>query len=241
MTTRPKPSTARGFDDVPLQDYNGPSSSLANPPRQRHTHRLPFHREEGQHTPGIQHEGESFRKGIHPLKFLKICFRSSSRVSTIVNVLWPFVPVAIALHFARPDWHLWIFILNYIAIVPAANLVGFVGQELARKVPRVFGVLLETTFGSVVEIILFTTLISKGEESVPIIKAAILGSILANLLLCLGLCFLVGGLRRDEQEFHDAVSEVASGLMLVAGSKSDPLFPGTTCLVLGRLICTDYR
>lgn len=52
---------------------------------------------------------------------------------------------------------------------------------------------------------------------IPVIRAAILGSILANVLLCLGMCFFMGGLRRDEQEFHEVVSEVGSGLLLVAG------------------------
>lgn len=103
-------------------------------------------------------------------------------------------------------------------MIPAANLLGFAGQELARKLPKVLGVLIETTFGSVVEIILFMILISQGEANVPIIKAAILGSILANLLLCLGLCFIAGGMKRDEQVFHEAISEVGSGLMLVAAS-----------------------
>lgn len=56
-----------------------------------------------------------------------------------VNVLWPFVPAAIALRYARPENHLWIFVLNYIAMVPSANLIGFAGQELARKLPKVFG------------------------------------------------------------------------------------------------------
>ena len=102
-------------------------------------------------------------------------------------------------------------------MIPAANLLGFGGQELARKLPHLLGIFLETTFGSIVEIILFMVLIKKGEEGVPVIKAAILGSILANLLLCLGLCFIAGGLRRHEQEFHEAVSEVGSNLMLVAG------------------------
>jgi len=102
-------------------------------------------------------------------------------------------------------------------MVPAANLLGFGGQELARKLPHLLGVFLETTFGSVVEIILFMVLIKKGEDGVPVIKAAILGSILANLLLCMGLCFISGGIRRHEQEFHEAVSEVGSNLMLVAG------------------------
>lgn len=57
----------------------------------------------------------------------------------IVNVLWPFLPAAIAIHYARNDLHEWIFALNYIAMVPTANLVGFAGQELARKLPKVFG------------------------------------------------------------------------------------------------------
>ena len=52
---------------------------------------------------------------------------------------------------------------------------------------------------------------------IPVIRAAILGSILANLLLCLGACFFIGGLTRDEQEFHEVVSEVGNGLLLVAG------------------------
>lgn len=34
---------------------------------------------------------------------------------------------------------------SYIAMVPCANLVGFAGQELARKVAHVYGVLVETT------------------------------------------------------------------------------------------------
>ena len=80
--------------------------------------------------------------------------------------------------------------------------------------------LLETFLGGLVEIILFMILISRHSAErnlIPVIRAAILGSILANLLLCLGACFFVGGLRRDEQEFHEVVSEVGTGLLLVAG------------------------
>src|SRR5438067_2221195 len=104
-------------------------------------------------------------------------------------------------------------------MVPAANLLGFAGQELSRKLPHVLGVILETTFGSIVEIILFAVLIKQGEKSVPIIKAAILGSILANMLLCLGVCFFAGGIRPERMQvsLSEAVSEVGSNLMLVAG------------------------
>ena len=82
------------------------------------------------------------------------------------------------------------------------------------------GVLLETFLGGVVEIVLFTVLVVRSgpeENLIPVVRAAILGSILANVLLCLGFCFFVGGMRREEQEFHEVVSEVGSGLLLVAG------------------------
>ncbi|KEY67888.1 hypothetical protein S7711_02099 [Stachybotrys chartarum IBT 7711] len=174
----------------------------------------------------IAHEGESGRSGFHPRHFLIVLWRSSCTASMLVNVLWPFVPVAIVLQFF-PGLHLLKFATAYIAVVPSANLLGFAGQEFARKMPKVAGILIETTFGSIVEIILFLVLIAKhepdsssgnGDEGnlIPIIQAAVLGSILTNLLLCLGLCFFFGGLRRATQKFHAIVSEVGTGLLLVA-------------------------
>ncbi|KAF1813234.1 putative vacuolar cation/proton exchanger 2 [Eremomyces bilateralis CBS 781.70] len=205
-STEPKPDTI-----IP------PHSSSGNSRHARNSS-LPFYGGSPMRiTRGIKPEGESGRRGVHPWKFLKICFQGSCQAGMVMNFLWPVVPAAIAVNYARPKDFLAIFILNYIAMIPAANLLGFASQELARKLPKVLGVILETTFGSLVEIVLFMVLIAKGDGSVQIIKAAILGSILANLLLCLGLCFFFGGLRRNEQSFHEAVSEVGSNLMLVAG------------------------
>ena len=146
----------------------------------------------------------------------------------LVNVLWPFAPVAIILRYDFSGLHVWIFAMSYIGMVAPANLLGFAGQELARKMPKVAGVLIETALGSIVEIILFLILIkrhSTREDTgaaehgnlIPVIQAAILGSVLTNLLLCLGLCFFVGGIRHKSQKFHAAVSEVGTGLLLVAG------------------------
>jgi Ca2+:H+ antiporter len=165
-------------------------------------------------TRGIHPDGESGRSWIHPWHFIRICFRSSSNASAVVNILWPFVPAGIAYNYARPDLPLVIFSLNYIGMVPCANLVGFAGQELARKLPRVVGILLETTLGSIVEIVLFMILLSRDEYDV--IRAAIVGSILSTMLLCLGMCFFVGGIKRAEQSFDESVGEVGNGLLLTA-------------------------
>lgn len=91
---------------------------------------------------------------------------------------------------------------------------GFAGQELGRKLHKVLGVLLETTLGSVVEIVMFIVLLKTDQFAV--IQAAILGSVLATQLLCLGMCFVVGGVRHNELNFSEVVGEVGSDLLLTA-------------------------
>ncbi|MCJ1286976.1 hypothetical protein MMC26_006323, partial [Xylographa opegraphella] len=209
-----------GVEHGVAQGINTVDSAVHDNEDNSHDPHLPRYNHNGHLVQkGIHPDGESGRRWLHPWMFLKICFKSSSMISKFVNVLWPFVPAAIAVHFAKPDSHLWVFALNYVAMVPTANLIGFAGQELARKLPKVIGVLLETFLGSIVEIVLFMVLLAKNDNGnlVPVIKDAILGSILANLLLCLGMCFFVGGMRRDKQEFDSVVSEVGSGLLLTGG------------------------
>ena len=121
---------------------NVPHEKSTNP--EHHHHRPMFNHNGHKVTKGIHPDGESGRSFFHPWHFVRLCFRSSCTASKLVNVLWPFVPAAIAIHFARPEddstnMHLLRFALNYIAMVPAANLIGFAGQELARKLPKVFG------------------------------------------------------------------------------------------------------
>jgi len=80
-----------------------PKSEAVVPPHSsgngtRHRGHLPRFNHNGHEvSKGIEPEGESGRRGVHPFKFLKICFKSNSKLSMFVNVLWPVVPVAIAL------------------------------------------------------------------------------------------------------------------------------------------------
>ncbi|TRX96890.1 hypothetical protein FHL15_002196 [Xylaria flabelliformis] len=167
----------------------------------------------------IKTAGESGRRGLHPLHFFKIIWTSSSSLSRAVNVLWPFVPAALAVYYTNTGPSTLRFSLAYIAMVPCANLIGFAGSELAKKMPHMLGVLTETTIGSIVEIILFLVLLlgTNNQNRFYIIRAAILGSILATMLLCLGLCFFAAGLRRETATFDSAISEVGTGLLLMAG------------------------
>lgn len=93
----------------------------------------------------IKSAGDSGRSGLHPIHFFKIIWKSSSTLSRVVNILWPFVIAAIVVHYVVEGQHVLKFSLAYIAMIPCANLVGFAGQELARKLPHMLGVLIETT------------------------------------------------------------------------------------------------
>ncbi|KAK5108027.1 hypothetical protein LTR62_008862 [Meristemomyces frigidus] len=247
-TTIHKPSRAQAnvfhrkdaYQDTIEHDSNGYDGENEKGTKEK---KLPQYNEAGQrinHQGHVVHkyiepDGESGRRYFSPLKFLAICWRSTSTASKCTNVLWPFTIAAMVMHFGFPQHHLWVFITCYLGMVPAANLVGFAGQEFARKLPKVMGIILETTLGSVVEIILFMVLITRKSGNFQVIRAAILGSILANLLFCLGkslfmffggcvlcscydagVCFFVGGIFHPQQTFHEAISEVGSNLMLVA-------------------------
>lgn len=197
----------------------GPSSS--NPSEK---HILPTTYQDGRLiTKGIAPEGESGRAGFHLKHFLQITAWSGNTFSAWLNIFWLFVPAAFALHWAAKDHHVAIFAISYVAMIGPANTLGFAGQEFAKKLPRVFGILAETTLGSVVEVILFVTLVVKALTSptyISVLQAAILGSIMTNILLCLGCCFLVGHLknrRENAQRFSPVISETGSGIMLVAG------------------------
>ena len=140
MFGRKRKSGTEPSDEIQEQEIGVSNSTDIQQEKAAHHMHMPGYNHNGHKvTRGIKPDGESGRAWIHPYHFFRICFKSTSHVSMIVNGLWPFVPAAIALHFARPDLHLWNFILNYIAMVPTANLIGFAGQELARKLPKVIG------------------------------------------------------------------------------------------------------
>lgn len=114
------------------------------------------------------------------------------------------------------------------AILPLAGLIGEGTEELAVHAgPRVGG-LLNATFGNVTELIIAIFLVL--DDEIDVVKASLTGSILGNLLLVLGLSFLVGGLRHREQSFNAQAAGVhASSLILaVIGLLMPALFVLTT-------------
>jgi Ca2+:H+ antiporter len=113
-----------------------------------------------------------------------------------INVMLVFVPIGIAAKLAHLKPEI-VFSMNAIAIIPLAGLLAHATEVVAARVGDALGALLNVSFGNAVELILFIILLASGQ--IEVVQASLLGSILANLLLILGMAFLLGGLKYQEQ------------------------------------------
>ena len=130
-----------------------------------------------------------------------------------LNWLLVFVPIAIVLELAHGP-AVWIFALAALAILPLAGLIGHATEDLAARSGPQVGGLLNATFGNVTEMIIAFFLIRQGE--IEVVKASITGSIIGNVLIVLGLSFLVGGWKREQQEFNRASAGLHSSSLVIA-------------------------
>lgn len=129
-----------------------------------------------------------------------------------INVLLVFVPVGFALYYAHiKSGAVPIFVVNFIAIIPLAGMLSYATEELALRVGETFGGLLNATFGNAVELIVSIQALIKDE--ITIVKTSLIGSMLSNLLLVLGMSFFLGGINRLEQHFNVTVAQTAASLL----------------------------
>lgn len=109
------------------------------------------------------------------------------------------VPLAVVAKFAY--WgDILVFSLAAIAVIPLAHYIGESTDALAHYTGPRLGGLLNATLGNAAELIITIVAIRAG--LLELVKASITGSILGNLLLVLGMSFLLGGLRNGVQAFH---------------------------------------
>jgi Ca2+:H+ antiporter len=106
------------------------------------------------------------------------------------------------------------FVLAALAVTLLASLVGRAVEQLGDRFgPGATGVL-QSALGNLPE--LFICLFALKSGLVQVVQAALIGSILANLLLVMGLAFLVGGLRHGSQPIDSSRARSIAVLMLVA-------------------------
>jgi Ca2+:H+ antiporter len=106
------------------------------------------------------------------------------------------------------------FITSVLAIIPLARIIGYSTKELTLQTNPVFGGFLNATFGNAVELVIAFLALREGLSE--IVQASLVGSILSNILLLIGLSIFFGGLKYKEQRFNKTSAGVSSTMLIIA-------------------------
>jgi Ca2+:H+ antiporter len=131
-----------------------------------------------------------------------------------LNLLLVFIPVTLVLERVAAERPTLVFMAAALAIVPLAGLIVQSTEQIAHRTGDAIGGLLNATFGNAPELIIAFVALRAG--MVEMVRASLVGAILANMLLGLGLAFLLGGLRHHDQEFNPRGTQMQVSLMFMA-------------------------
>ena len=121
--------------------------------------------------------------------------------------------VAAILHYAHAHEVL-SFVVSGLALAVLAALVGRSVEQVADRLGSGATGVVQSALGNLPE--LFVCIFALRDHLVKVVEAAIIGSILGNILLVLGLSFMVGGLRNGRQRFDGGRARTLIALMILA-------------------------
>lgn len=172
---------------------------------------------DSKYTPGVHSDNFVVRSLAYALHVTKVTL-----LSNYVNFLLVMVPIGIVAGLF--EWSATaVFTINFLAIIPLAAVLSFATEELSIKLGETLGGLMNATFGNAVELIVSIVALRDGQ--IQVVQSSMLGSILSNLLLVMGMCFFFGGLvhrgengRGTEQRFSSAVAQTTCSLMTLSSA-----------------------
>ena len=145
--------------------------------------------------------------------------------ATKLNILLLALPVTCYYAYVEHDESM-AFFSSLVAIMPLAFLMGRATEEIALRTSESVGGLLNATFGNAAEMIIaFLAIYAASQAAVGsstestmihLVQASLIGSILGNLLLVMGLAFVWGGIHHSEQKFSETQVSSNGSLLLLA-------------------------
>lgn len=148
-------------------------------------------------------------------------------VKVKLNVLLLAIPITLYAAYIKHD-PVMTFLASMVAIMPLAFLMGQATEQIALRTSESVGGLLNATFGNAAEMIIAGMAIfaaaeaygnndmAAGDDMVQIVQASLIGSILGNLLLVMGLAFVWGGIHHKVQSFSPTAVGANGSLLLLA-------------------------
>jgi Ca2+:H+ antiporter len=132
----------------------------------------------------------------------------------ILRVFLLAIPATFLVHQLAGDRTTLLFFCSMVAMIPASLYIEKSTDSLATYLGQSVGGLVNATFGNLPELFIGVATLRLGLQD--FLKAQIVGGIIVNLLLVLGVAMLLGGLRYHLQAFSTISARSYSSLMLLA-------------------------
>lgn len=107
------------------------------------------------------------------------------------------------------------FALSLLGLIPLAERVSFLTEQIAIYTGPTVGGLLNATCGNATELIIALFALMQGK--IEVVKCSLLGSVLSNLLLVLGTSLFCGGIVNlgADQPYDRSQADVSTGLLIL--------------------------
>ena len=105
------------------------------------------------------------------------------------------------------------FITCILAIVPLARILGYTTKEISLQSNPTISGLFSATAGNAIELIIAIIALNAG--LVEVVQASLIGSIVGNILLLVGISIFAGGLRYKNQRFNNQSVAVDSTMLII--------------------------
>jgi Ca2+:H+ antiporter len=130
-----------------------------------------------------------------------------SRKDAILLRMLVFVPICLILHHLNVNPVI-VFISAGLAIVPLAAWTANFTEAISTHIGPTLGGLLNATFGNATEMIVSVVALQAG--LIEVVKASLMGSMIANLLLGLGIALFLGGLNQRKTASYDTTEKLST-------------------------------
>jgi Ca2+:H+ antiporter len=108
------------------------------------------------------------------------------------------------------------FVVAAVALAALARTVGTATEQMGARLGSGGASVVQSALGNLPE--LFIALFALHRGLIEVVQAALVGSILANSVLVLGLAFVVGGLRNGPQRFSKGRAQMISTMTVLAAA-----------------------
>lgn len=123
---------------------------------------------------------------------------------------------ALILIFVNTPYTLINILLYSAVIVPISIILGELTSAISEYIGEKKGGLLAAAVGNIPELTMGIWSIQYG--MIPMVKASLIGSIISNMLLVLGISIFAGGIKYSEQKFNKIVARTNFTMLLLAMS-----------------------